>query len=455
MLREIEPSRIDVHALGQMLDRTKTQVFLGKSAAFMGALICQVPIIWSVNCPTACTSGGEIYWNPYWFQKLPEKTRCTVLLHELWHIGLMHIPRMQGRDPLIWNYACDIWINNMLLKEGHSFEGWHGWSSKLYGEDMTADAIYDDLIRLQASSQSPTGAGTFNDWIIEVAGDQAWGPSPDVPFEPLEPEEGEARLEKLRIDGSQDQSPDYSPGSHGDMMVGMSEQEISRQIRMSHGTQTQISMSEGRAGRKVNLGGPHIEAEITYWLQQFLTPIVKWEEHIREFMTELHQADISYQRPNRRGIGSGSEVLLPGIGDEPRLSHLVCFTDTSGSMSDSDLLRANSEYKALKDIFNPEKMTLVQFDTRIREEIVLTEMDEYKEIRITGRGGTDFTCVRDYIEEHKPDAAIIISDMGAEMMEPPTTHTRILWGALDCPHAEVLCGRLFHIPTQKKKGFYQ
>lgn len=68
-----------------------------------------------------------------------------VLAHELLHVGLRHESRRRGRDPQLWNIACDYVINSWLLEmeigDIPTFGALHDPSLK--GE--SADAIYDRL----------------------------------------------------------------------------------------------------------------------------------------------------------------------------------------------------------------------------------------------------------------------------------------------------------------------
>ncbi|MFP3693432.1 DUF2201 family putative metallopeptidase, partial [Burkholderia sp. SIMBA_048] len=85
--------------LNRELDRTKSAVFLGKTAAFLGSILCSHNFVWSEEVPTAATNGITLWWNPSWFTKLPVETRKTVLVHELWHPARLHMLRLNGRCP--------------------------------------------------------------------------------------------------------------------------------------------------------------------------------------------------------------------------------------------------------------------------------------------------------------------------------------------------------------------
>jgi predicted metal-dependent peptidase len=162
-------------------------------------------------------------------------------------------------------------------------------------------------------------------------------------------------------------------------------------------------------------------------LDKFLAPIIPWEQHLIQWMTDLADEDFTWARPNRR---HGGRIYLPSrFTDEGRLEHLIYFQDVSGSVSDKDILRFNSELKYVWDEMKPQKMTVAQFDTKIQK------VDEYKEgqpftkIVIKGRGGTSLVPVRAMIEELKPTAAIIFSDMQVAPMAK--VDIPVLWVAVD------------------------
>jgi hypothetical protein len=78
----------------------------------------------------------EIYVNPA-AGLAPEELRF-VLAHELLHVGLHHLDRRQGRDPLLWNVACDFVIN--------------GWLVEMHVGDFPArGALYDPALREESA----------------------------------------------------------------------------------------------------------------------------------------------------------------------------------------------------------------------------------------------------------------------------------------------------------------
>jgi predicted metal-dependent peptidase len=79
-------------------------------------------------------------------RRLDEASCRFVLAHELLHVGLRHAARRQGRDPFLWNVACDFVINGWLVEMGlgelPDFGGLHDPS--LAG--LSAEAVYDRIV---------------------------------------------------------------------------------------------------------------------------------------------------------------------------------------------------------------------------------------------------------------------------------------------------------------------
>lgn len=104
----------------------------GTALAHMGIRIA------AVSCHMA-----EIYINPH--AGLSTEEWRFVLAHEFLHAALHHADRLEGRNPLLWNMACDFVINDWLL-DMHvgSMPDGALYDAQLHG--LSAETIYDRIL---------------------------------------------------------------------------------------------------------------------------------------------------------------------------------------------------------------------------------------------------------------------------------------------------------------------
>lgn len=182
--------------------------------------------------------------------------------------------------------------------------------------------------------------------------------------------------------------------------------------------------------------------KITTLVSKFLEPVVPWQSVLHEFFTELGNPEYSWKRPNKRH----QDIYLPGkINDDTRLDHLMYYIDVSGSVSDNDVFRFNSEFKYIKETYNPVKLTLVQFDWDITREDHFDELTPFDKVITVGRGGTNLDCVRRHIIQNNPTAAVIFSDLDCTPMEKLPKPIPVIWVVVSNPNAQVNFGKMIHI----------
>ncbi len=88
-------------------------------------------------------STGEIYINPR--RQLGIEQAKFVLAHEVLHAGLNHSSRRQGREPYLWNVACDFVINDWLVSMNLGLPPEGGL---LFDEELRGWAAEDIYLRL-------------------------------------------------------------------------------------------------------------------------------------------------------------------------------------------------------------------------------------------------------------------------------------------------------------------
>jgi len=108
-------------------------------------------------------------------------------------------------------------------------------------------------------------------------------------------------------------------------------------------------------------------------------------------------------------------------------TRLLFAVDVSGSMSSQDLARGFSVINRFFK-YGVEIIDVIQFDTEIQG-APLTLKRARHTIEVTGRGGTSFARVIDFLDKHRDyDGAIIFTDGIAPVPpRPKNRHTRLLW----------------------------
>jgi predicted metal-dependent peptidase len=184
----------------------------------------------------------------------------------------------------------------------------------------------------------------------------------------------------------------------------------------------------------------NMPGEVKQTIEAFLHPILPWERLLEIYLTEITDQDRSYARPNRRI----EDPILPSVLGRSGLEHLIYFLDISGSISDRDILRFNSELKRVKELFNPEKMTVVTFDTIIHDIYVFEKDDPFEKLVITGRGGTALDQVVKYANKHEATAVIVFTDL--EVSFPQTRiKAPTLWICTNNARKRAPYGKTIHI----------
>ncbi len=119
----------------------------------------------SLELPTAATDGRDVFYNPLFMGALPDPEFDGVMLHEVLHAALTHVPRRSRRDPQGWNIAADIVVNGILLQNGFSLPEGHIRRVEL--EHYSVEEVYA-LLPVERQEQPQL---MFADLLEEAPGD--------------------------------------------------------------------------------------------------------------------------------------------------------------------------------------------------------------------------------------------------------------------------------------------
>lgn len=126
------------------LDKIKSAVFLNKNAAFLASLMCQLKFTFKENIPTMATDGSSILIGTKFFNDTSDQDLSFILVHELWHVALLHNLRRGTRDPKIFNVAAD-YVVNLKAYEDMGYKPKGALYDKQY-EGMAVEEVYDLIV---------------------------------------------------------------------------------------------------------------------------------------------------------------------------------------------------------------------------------------------------------------------------------------------------------------------
>lgn len=370
----------------------------------LSKFIVNVRIFWSFEISTACAGHGFIFFNPNWWDELPDETCRTVMAHEVWHLILKHLERGEGADPTIHNEACDHVINLGLDKDGFTFEGWNCLKDPIY-IGMSSEQVYN-LIWEDRENKPPK-------------------PQPGTP--------SKDQIEQLIKDQLLVDAANGAPRK----TLEQQKEEASKNV---DDAQVSIGTQPGHENIKLDLTKNRVFIQRATYQQIF-------EEYL---VDPLSGGKRTFMRPSRRSHGQKAQLIMPGKfpkrGKKNRLTHLVYALDVSGSITHPQKQQFHESVRTIKEILNPAALTVLLFDTRIVFEKTFTDKEKYGNIQVNAGGGTSLTQVYARMKVLGAEAMVCFTDLQVGI--PPKPEWESIWIVphMHCAIPPGLYGEVYLIP---------
>ena len=362
------------------------------SHPFYAALIMHVEFGVNEECETAFTDTEKICFGTGFLDNLSVGEVEFVMLHEIMHIVLRHCKRGCEMNALVFNIACDIVANSIVL------ESFGGDASKItlaeYGEAMhtvpdgregrlfTAEEVYFMLIKEEK----------FLEYAVNAA---------------------------FQDDHSQWKREDESDFTDD----GIWEQRV---INAAETASKMAGTAEGKL--------PRFAEEL---LNREKSRRLDWRTLLRDFIEE-DISDYSFNPPDRRF--SESDFFIPDCNGDlcgDKVRKILFMIDTSASIKTKTIQTAFDEIEyALGQFSGGLEGMLGFFDGGVKTPVPFENTQELKNINPIGGGGTSFKNVFNYIRynmnEELPVSIVIFTDGYAEFPEEEA--------AMGIPVLWIICG---------------
>lgn len=371
------------------LSAARTKLILDKP--FLGALVLRLPMEeadpkW---CPTTATDARKFYFNPDYIDVLSNEHVQFVLAHEALHCALSHFARRGHREKKRWDMACDLAVNELLVKDGLTPPP--NALVDLGFEGLTAEEIYPSL---QEEIEEPMDRHMYDEQDDadhdqhEVQGKQQ-EITPDAA-----PREGGTGAGKETEKGGLGGPP--SPLTPDEREI------LNTQWQQRLAGAAQIAMQAGKMG-----------GAMARLIDHLLQPQLPWRNLLAHHVTNLARDDYSYSRPSTR---RGDPAVYPSL--RSAQVNVAVVLDTSGSMTDEELREFLSEIDAIKAQMRA-RIVLHACDAQLAKEGPWL-FEPWEELDLPcefiGGGGTQFTPVFDWLDtqDQAPDLLIYFTDADGE-----------------------------------------
>jgi len=208
--------------------------------------------------------------------------------------------------------------------------------------------------------------------------------------------------------------------------------------------QQEIDSILARAAITTEAAAGTVPGDVERYLDELRKPKIDWRKVLRNQMTSIAAEDYSMAKPNRRWLSHG--LYMPSLYSEG-MGEIAVAIDTSGSVSQDQFTAFVSECSHIKNNHNPEKLTIIDFDTSIKKVYEFDKNEKLSGVEFSGWGGTDMWPVFDfYSGKRRPKVLIVFSDMYCDMSfpEPPFP---VIWVCVDRANWKHDWGTTVHYDT--------
>lgn len=375
------------------------------SEPFFACLSRHITKIETTSVPTAGvtvnphTGQFELLYNPYFFEKLPQKEVLGVIKHEFYHLIFDHLTERKPsdkKDAFLWNVATDLAINSFLSTELPEMCC------------IPGGKMYEDMPPKKAS-----------EWY----------------FRKLKQEEkqGKSRFPKIYVvpsksndnTNSPNQSNNYGQFDNHDIWIDVENEVQEENIKKIakerlKGILAKAASESAKAG---NWGT--VSEECKKHIISNLNTFVDWKKVLRYFILTSIKTNkySSIRRINKRYpyIHSGKRST--------RVANIAISIDQSGSVGDNML---QAFFNELNNLAKIACFTVIPFDSKVaKDKIYKWKKGEKRNHERVLCGGTDFNSPTEYVNEHNFDGHIILTDMHAPKPKPSKCK-RIWMTTKDC-----------------------
>ena len=360
------------------------------------------------NCPTAYTNFKDIVFGRKLIERITDAQLRFAIIHELYHMAYCHMAQfkwMWDKHPDTANRAWDEGINGRIVKENKidQFAQIHpDWLNVPRFEDMHEVEIWKILFKEQEEKEGGDGKGGNGEG------------------------EGEGN------------------GSFDEHDVEAYD-ELSKEEQEEHQREVEEALRQGLLAAKKSGHPSNLD------LEELIEITIPWEDIVQEWMTTTCAGgeDGTFRIPNRQYLPM--DIIRPSR-IQDKLNDLIIAIDMSGSVGKKERTEFLSITRNVIETLSITNIHILYWDTEVRShetygETAIPLSELLNTTKPKGGGGTDVTCVANYVKDKRIEAEgiIVLTDGYIWGNDWGTWDAPVLWAILNNKGAQPTVGKKVNV----------
>jgi predicted metal-dependent peptidase len=403
------------------LSKARTSLFL--DMPFFGYILGNLEIYPTSdpNIPSYACDTRRIYINPSFTADKKKEQLMGMLMHLVVHLIMQHGKRSGIRNEDIWSLSTDIATRLIVDDAREKLGNSKVLKSKLSKNQNRFDfdpSILDKFWVIEQTSTIPDLLKYESaDAVFKVLSDYA--NSLEGIQEPSDEEEKKDRKDKInwrsKIDPEiMDEVHEYSgidnPCGFGYAMDVFLDN-TSDEVQSLEDNRFTGIIRNGLMGRDIG----NLPSSMKTMINDLVNPKIPWYTLLAQYIQKAVISDWKWIRPNKRLVGL--DINLPSTIRENL--NVIVAVDTSGSISNEELIKFTSETHSILSNMASVRMTIIDCDAKVQNVVEIENGQSIDGSKLpwegrpwTGRGGTSFVPVFNYVEEQgiNPELLIYFTD---------------------------------------------
>jgi len=308
---------------------------------YFGTIASSLDIQMSDDIESFSSDGSSLKYSSDYFDEAMVDDIEFALANGAMHSLLKHTQRSGVRNNRLWQLSTDYTINSMLLANGLSLPPRVDYQERFDG--MYAEEIYEIL-------------------------------------------KSEIDDDNITADDSERDSSD-DRGDEEPQAKRASESEEMRDISIDEQFLEQLHQKMDRQGT--------LPKDLKFVIPKLSTHRVDWRDELYRYIATHAKSSFSFMPPNKKYLYRG--IYLPSLSSD--LLRIVVAIDSSGSVDEELLDTFLSEVDSITQQYPNYEIDIITADAKIQSHQLFLP-GETLSYELSGRGGTDFRVVFEYIERY-------------------------------------------------------